>query len=267
MTLDRYVAGKGTPLSGRRFTNIPNVILLGTVGSTNDFAKELIEYLVKEGEGIVPTAVAAERQTDGRGRLGRSWTTPPGASLALSLVVPWPEGPERVRLPIAIGIGLAHGLRDRLGVDVRLKWPNDLYVGRQKLGGILVEARALDDEEGFAIVGVGLNLTASRAELDAAGLPEATSLLLAGVSAEALQGEAPLITALEVLDEALGDPSDAIPEDFATVALHNVGDPITVTRDDGTVTGSYLGVTEDGMLRLDTGTGEETVVSGDVTLF
>ncbi|HKC25456.1 MAG TPA: biotin--[acetyl-CoA-carboxylase] ligase [Thermoanaerobaculia bacterium] len=264
----RYAEGRVTPFGGRRFKGIENVILFEEVGSTNEVSKGLVEWILNESESLAPTAVVAAEQTAGRGRAGRTWTSPGGSSLAVSLIVPWPEGPERVRLPVSVGIALARGLTQRLGVDVRLKWPNDLMHGKKKLGGILVEARTGDEGEGFAIVGIGINLTSTRSQLDEAGLPEATSLALSGVPLHALDGEAPLLTLLEVLDDAVTNPVGDLAENFSGVSAHAPGDSLTVTDSGrGPVRGRFLGVTEDGALRLETEGGTETVVTGDVTIF
>jgi BirA family transcriptional regulator, biotin operon repressor / biotin---[acetyl-CoA-carboxylase] ligase len=262
----RYAEGGLAPLGGRRFKHVENLVLLEEVPSTNDVAKGLVEWILNESENLAPTAIIAAEQTAGRGRAGRIWTSPPG-SLALSLILPWPEGPERVRLPIRIGTAVAAGLSRHFGVDIQLKWPNDLLHGRQKVGGILIEARTGEDGEGFAIVGVGLNLSSTRAALDGAGLPDASSLHLAGVPLDALAGEAPLIALLDILDGELDSPAPSLPDAFAAVSAHAPGDALTVS-DRGTAReGRFAGVTEDGFLRLATGDGEETVVSGDVTLF
>jgi BirA family biotin operon repressor/biotin-[acetyl-CoA-carboxylase] ligase len=264
----RYAEGRITPLGGRRFKGIQNIILFEEIGSTNEVAKGLVEWILNESESLAPTIVVAAEQTAGYGRAGRTWTSPRGSSLAVSLILPWPEGPERVRLPVAVGIALARGLTERLGADVRLKWPNDLMHGKKKLGGILVEARTGDEGEGFAIVGVGINLTSTRAQLDDAGLPEATSLALSGVPLHALDGETPLLTLLEVLDDAVTSPVTELSEDFLAVSAHAPGDVLAVTDSGrGPVQGRFLGVTEDGALRLETGSGAETIVTGDVTIF
>ena len=176
------MSGVADPLEGRSFTHIENVIYLPSTPSTNDVAKTIVEKMLAESEDIRPTIIVAGEQTAGHGRMGRSWTPLPGA-LAVSVIVPWPEGPERVRLPVRVGIALAHGLSTAFGLDGRLKWPNDLLVNRRKLGGILVEARANDEGEGWAVIGVGLNVRCKRKDLDARGLRDATSLEDAGVAA------------------------------------------------------------------------------------
>ncbi len=111
-----------------------DVIRLGEVASTQDVARDL----------PVGTAVVADHQTRGRGRLGRCWQAPPGSALLASFVLPFhPLG------SLAAGVAAA----EACGEAVRLKWPNDLLLGGRKLGGILVEA-----DGRRAIVGIGVNL-------------------------------------------------------------------------------------------------------------
>jgi BirA family transcriptional regulator, biotin operon repressor / biotin---[acetyl-CoA-carboxylase] ligase len=257
----------GAPLEGRAFRHIENVIYLPATASTNDIAKAIVEKMLAESEDVRPTIIVAGEQTAGHGRLGRSWVSLP-ESLAVSVIVPWPAGPERVHLPLHAGIALARGLSAAFALDVRLKWPNDLLVGRKKLGGILVEARANDEGEGWAIVGVGLNVKGTRSELDSHGLSHATSLEDAGVPAGKLEGVRPLSALLDILDVPLAEPgTEPLPEAFASVVAHAPGDTLSVQNGGRTVSGVYRGVNADGALRLETAHGEETVISGDVVLF
>ena len=111
------------------------VVRLGSVGSTQDVAREL----------PLGSIVIADHQTSGRGRLDRRWEAPPGAALLVSFVL----APSPV-LSLAAGVAAAEACDPR----VRLKWPNDLLLGERKLGGILVEA-----SRGKAVCGIGINLT------------------------------------------------------------------------------------------------------------
>lgn len=261
------VLGRIVPLGGKRFARLHNLVLVEETPSTNDLAKVIVERMLAESEEILLTVVVAAGQTAGRGRAGRAWVSLPGA-LALSAIVPWPEGPGRVRVPIETGILLARGLSAAFGIDVRLKWPNDLLVGRRKVGGLLVEARANDEGEGWAVVGLGLNVRGTRAELDARGLPDATSLEECGVAPTLLQGDEPLESVLAILDDGAGQPCiDALPEAFSAVSAHAPGDALVVSDGDRTVSGAFGGLTPEGFLRLATGKGEETLLSGDVVLF
>jgi BirA family transcriptional regulator, biotin operon repressor / biotin---[acetyl-CoA-carboxylase] ligase len=154
------------------------VEVLASTGSTN--AGLLARAAAGAPEGAV---LAAEEQTAGRGRLGRSWVSPPRAALTFSLLVrPETVAPARRGwLPLLTGVSVASAVRAAAGVDARLKWPNDVLAGPAKLGGILAEAT------GDAIViGIGLNVSTEPGELPPPGpipggtLP-ATSLRVLGV--------------------------------------------------------------------------------------
>jgi BirA family biotin operon repressor/biotin-[acetyl-CoA-carboxylase] ligase len=266
-TAPRSPLGSRAPFGGRRYPYLSNLLAFEALPSTNDMGKELAERLLADGTELRPTVIVARRQTAGRGRSGRAWTDLGETGLSLSLLLPWPEGPERVRLPVTLGVLLADGLSKRFGLDVRLKWPNDLVVGGKKLGGILVEARAGDDGEGYAIAGLGLNVRATRAELDAAGLPSATSLVVEGVAPERCGPEAVLETVLSILDAGLAAPWPDLPAAFAAVSAHRPGERLTIVDGGRETTGIFLGLTADGFLRLGAEGGEETVLSGDVAAF
>ena len=114
-------------------------------------------------EGLV---LAAEEQTAARGRLGRSWLSPPHAALTFSLLVR-PVGVPPARrgwLPLLAGVATATAVRQVSGLDAVLKWPNDVLLGPRKLAGVLAE------QSGDAVViGIGLNVSTARDELPAAG--------------------------------------------------------------------------------------------------
>lgn len=258
---------KNAPLAGRHFEHIENVVLCDELPSTNDVAKELVERMLGDDSDLPVTAVVTRRQTAGRGRGGRGWVSLGEGAVAVSLVVPWPEGPERVRVPVAAGIALAEGLSRKFGIDVRLKWPNDLVVGKRKLGGILVEARAAADGVGYAVIGVGLNAAADQETLDAARLPGATSLALEGVLPADVAGDSALVSVLEILDAAIASPVEDIPAGFERVSAHAVGDRLSVRDGERFSEGRYRGVTADGRLRLEIGGGVETLVSGEIVEF
>ena len=130
-----------------------------------------------EDEGLV---VVAEHQTSGRGRLDRVWVTPPRAALTFSFLVT-PRGVPADRwpwLPLLTGIAVSEAVRRVASVESDLKWPNDVLVADSKLAGILVE-RVEGGRGPAAVVGVGLNVSSSRAELPVA---TATSLALEGAA-------------------------------------------------------------------------------------
>lgn len=110
----------------------------------------------------VPRLLVAERQTAGRGRLGRAWQSWPGASLTFSLAWPW-HGASLTGLSLAVGAALAQALEPQ-GRRLGLKWPNDLRLDEAKLGGILIETVLQGDRVQAVVVGVGLNVAEPEAD-------------------------------------------------------------------------------------------------------
>jgi BirA family biotin operon repressor/biotin-[acetyl-CoA-carboxylase] ligase len=147
-----------------------DLVVVAETGSTN--ADVASAARGGAAEGLV---VVAERQTAGRGRLGRVWESPARAGIAASVLLR-PDGIDPARygwLPLLAGVALAEGVRRVAEVDAVLKWPNDLLVGGRKCAGILAEVA----EPGAVVIGFGLNTTLRVPELPG---PEATSLALAG---------------------------------------------------------------------------------------
>ena len=147
------------------------VEVLRATGSTNAVVAE--RALAGEPPGLV---VVAESQTAGRGRLDRSWVSPPRAGLTLSVLVRPDLPPVRWPwLPLLTGLAVATAVREQAELDAVLKWPNDVLVGGRKVCGVLAEV----PEAGAAVLGIGLNVTTRAEELPVA---TATSLALAGAA-------------------------------------------------------------------------------------
>jgi BirA family biotin operon repressor/biotin-[acetyl-CoA-carboxylase] ligase len=127
--------------------------------STNNRARELVEAGAPGG-----TVVTAREQTAGRGRQGRVWTAPEGKALLYSAVLR-PLDERHLLLPLSVPLAVcaaAEALRP--AVECMVKWPNDVWLEGRKLGGILIEARPQD---GWAVIGVGLNLSIAPEEFPA----------------------------------------------------------------------------------------------------
>lgn len=156
------------------------------LGSTNDRAAVWI------GEGAPHGAVVtADAQTEGRGRRGRAWASPPGENLYASVVL----RPDVVRRDFgAIGLAVAVGIADGLPIDVELKWPNDLMVRGRKLGGILCESRWLGARPDV-VVGFGINVHQRVFDGDIAAI--ATSLALCDAAASRVDVLARVLSTLE----------------------------------------------------------------------
>jgi BirA family transcriptional regulator, biotin operon repressor / biotin---[acetyl-CoA-carboxylase] ligase len=119
--------------------------------STNARARELVEAGAPHG-----TVVTAAEQTAGRGRLGRTWTAPPGKALLYSAILR-PLDERHLLLPLAVPLAVCETAEElEPAIECQVKWPNDVWVEGRKLAGVLIEAKPQD---GWAVIGVGLNLS------------------------------------------------------------------------------------------------------------
>lgn len=134
---------------------VPTVFWYPSVTSTNTVAAALADAGAPEG-----TMVVADAQTAGRGRQGRSWSSPAGAGLYMSIILR-PSSDQAARVTIVAGVAMAEGIRAATGLGVQVKWPNDLYVGPRKLGGILAESAAARDGSTSVVLGCGINVRSS----------------------------------------------------------------------------------------------------------
>lgn len=132
-----------------------------TTTSTNDVAKELARQGTEEG-----TVVVTEEQTKGRGRLGRAWQCPPRAGLCFSVVMYPRVNPMEVsQFTMLAAVAVVRAFRRSLGIDARVKWPNDVYIDGLKVCGILAEMTAEADRVKFLVLGIGVNVNQTREEL------------------------------------------------------------------------------------------------------
>lgn len=256
--------------------------------STND---ELVR-LGRTGVGA-GTVVTADAQTRGRGRQGRAWHSPPGENLYLSVLLRPPLAPHRAPL-LCLAAGLAlfdavtdllseHGGRD--AVDLRLKWPNDLLARTKteaqagapyrKLGGILTELFGSAGSIDFVVIGVGCNV-ASRSF--PSGVPGTSLELLYPPLSLAATPRAPLTRSLAErflaalaawYERYLSDGNEAITAPFAAAAGLGPEHPLLRVQsghEDTPRVGVPIGLGPAGELLLQTATGIERVLSGDVEM-
>jgi len=236
-----------------------------STGSTN--ADLLARALAGEPEGVV---LAAEEQTAGRGRMGRTWTSPPYAALTFSLLLnPAVPPARRGWLPLLAGVAVAAAVTEATGVQARLKWPNDVLAGtvlagEAKLAGILAEAAG-----DAVVVGIGLNVSTEPAELPGPGpgaLP-ATSLRAAG--ATALNREELLLAILSWFErwyqawrQAGGDPDHSgLREEYVSKSA-TIGRPVRAELPGGqALSGPAVGVDSGGRLLVRVSPGSEVPVA------
>ena len=228
------------------------------IGSTNDRARALLA--APDGEGV---AVVAERQLQGRGRRGRTWASPPGLNLLISIGL-------RPRLRAADGwqLGQAAALAVRAAcavvAPVDVKWPNDLVDSDgRKLGGLLVETSVDGEALSEAVVGIGLNVNWRVADMPADLAGTATSLAeLTGADLDRAELLARLLADLE--DEVSALESGRSPLDRYRAACRTLGSLVEVDLRGRVVRGIATDLDPVGALVLATDDGPVTVTSGEV---
>jgi len=223
-----------------------------SLASTQDRAREL------GGSGSGPLVVVADEQTAGRGTHGRSWLAPAGQGLLASWLFR-PAPAEPALFVLLAGVAMARAL-DGLGVTgARLKWPNDVEVGRNKVAGALAHATT-DGEGGSLVLGIGVNVHQRREDFAPDLRERATSLALAGHTMDRL---ALLVRLTRELDR-VAEPSErglALDEWRRRATL--LGQRVEVLRDGRTAArGIARDIADDGALIV----GDERIAAGEVRL-
>ena len=271
--------GSGTPLKIRPLvwraiesalcgqTIGQRIVYRASTGSTNDDAKALAAAGEPEG-----TVILADEQTAGRGRAGKSrWITPAATSIAASILLRPSLAPDRLGLLAMIaGLAAVAAVRQTTGLDVSLKWPNDVLAGDRKVGGILVESGLGASGIAFAVIGIGLNGNLRAADLGS--LPDAAvgPTTLFEATGRSIEREALLIALLQALDaryaQLIAGGSTTLLRDYRA-ALSTLGQPVTVTGAGTTTHGTAEDVTDSGalILRLPNGSRCE-LAYGEVTV-
>lgn len=214
-----------------------------------------------DGAGAVEdTIVVADHQTAGRGRLDRSWDTPPGSALTFSAVVdPGLADHDWPLLPLAVALAVADGVRRAAEVPIELKWPNDLLIGDLKVAGILLErvASAADAARALAVIGIGINVGLRAEDLP---VPTATSLSIAGSDVDRASVFAEVVPALGTVLDSLRSGPAAVLERYRT-ECSTIGREVAVHLPDGEVlTGLATGLDRNGRLVV----ADRAIGAGDV---
>ena len=170
LTRDTIHSTLSTTWLGRR------IELFDCLPSTNREAAQFAQAEVEHG-----TVVVADSQTAGRGRLSRTWFSPPGANLYCSIILRVMRPPERLTewlswLPLISALAAAEAIEQVSSIHVSVKWPNDLLISERKVGGILCESGTGSRSDPFQIIGIGINVNVDHEDWPADLLDSSTSI-------------------------------------------------------------------------------------------
>lgn len=218
-------------------------------------------------EDIHGVALFAETQTAGRGRLGRVWVSPPKSNIYLSLG--WRTGLEPLELAglsLAVGCTIGEGLERNFGLKMQLKWPNDLYLGGKKCGGVLIDLVQSSNQDWTIVVGVGLNVAMPNSggnDIDQPwtdlGSHSAVPLTRNEVGGQLLGALVPLLSSWQVGAFSQWRESWSRRDLMA-------GHQITVQQGNHSISGRADGVDHSGALRVVTNEGLTVVQSGEASM-
>ncbi|MBW8011371.1 MAG: biotin--[acetyl-CoA-carboxylase] ligase [Chloroflexi bacterium] len=238
---------------------------LESVGSTNDIAAN---WVVEKAKNL--SLVVANEQTEGRGRSGRAWFTPPGSALAFSVIIhiDGNHSPKMVgRMPGLGALAVCEALEESLKLKPAIKWPNDVLLDGKKVSGVLVEAQWLGESLEALIIGIGINIATS-------SIPSAKILDFPATSIESVLNNKPVdrVSLLEnILKKLLYwrerlEHSDFIDAWQKRLAYNNQWVQI-ISDDQSTFDGLVGGLDEQGRLMLLKRSGEEiSLHSGEIQL-
>jgi BirA family biotin operon repressor/biotin-[acetyl-CoA-carboxylase] ligase len=246
-------------LNGRRFGS--KIFTFETIDSTNNCARALAACWAEEG-----TLVFAERQTAGKGRLGRSWLANPYENLTFSLILRPALPPEALNLlPLYAAVAVAEAIEHETGLSVECKWPNDLLIGGKKSAGILLEGSLKEEGLDYVVLGIGVNVNQTSFPDDISS--RATSLKLqAGKEIDRIHLLREILRTLEIHYSAIIKKGfhNILPLWLTRTTMINR--EISVTQDGTVISGVVKGLSPEGALILDAGGTEKTLFAGDVTI-
>ncbi|MBF0492961.1 MAG: biotin--[acetyl-CoA-carboxylase] ligase [Deltaproteobacteria bacterium] len=237
------------------------ILILDQIDSTNSEAQRLIS----EKKMPPPLVIFAESQTQGRGRLDRKWESPAYQNLYLSLVIELPSQNLLAQNTLICGIALLESLLPLVPQGLQLKWPNDVLLNKKKVAGILSELVLNIGQPAKLIIGVGINVNAGPKDFSETLSNKATSLKIefskdfnrAEIAGRFL---ASFFSAFEEYFQTGFAPFREKWEGYAKPW----GTRVSVEEAELRYEGTYLGLNKEGYLRVQTATGENLVIAGDV---
>ena len=236
------------------------------IDSTQDFAEQIASDKREDG-----TIIIAERQTSGKGRLSRKWMSPKGGIWFSLIIHPKFDVSSSTLVPIASAVALSKSIKSVLGVETKVKWPNDITMNGKKVAGMLVDASFQANNIDYLILGIGINF-----DIDTKKLEKRLSKTPNFYGINSLRKKddktPPKLLVKEFLSQLEknlsqldnGEKSKIIKE--WTKRAVGIGKKITINTSDGKISGISRGIDNDGALKLKTPKEMKKIFVGDVVL-
>jgi BirA family biotin operon repressor/biotin-[acetyl-CoA-carboxylase] ligase len=242
-----------------RLRTLESVAIIPRVSSTNLVARRIVHECIENELSLPQAIIVAREQLAGRGRNERTWSSPAGKGIYATALLTRATH-ELPLLPLEIAVTVASYLHDVFGIDARVKWPNDVYAAGKKIAGILIEAR-IQEERAYLSIGIGVNVepVADESRPNSVSIRQLTARDFRGL-------DEATVAFIEHFDERLSRPvdRDSIIAEWRKLSIHNPGDRLTCVLPERTISGTWIGIAEDG--RALVRRGEETIAisAGDI---
>lgn len=245
--------GLETSRIGRR------IYYFDSIDSTQTYATEIASES-KDGDVVI-----AQKQTRGRGRMNRRWVSPDGGIWLSVILRPKSDSSLATMLPFAASVALADAIERILGVNVGLKWPNDILVNRKKAGGILVDVSLTSNQIDYAVIGVGVNFA-----IQAKRVEQAIKDTSSGVASLDSKNQRPVGLVQEFFKD-LECTLDTLGNDGGKDVLYRwvkrsttIGRNIVLNTTEGRIQGSAVRIDPDGALVIKQRNKIHRVLAGDI---
>ncbi len=244
-----------------RLHTLESLAIIPRVSSTNLVARRILEECLDNELSLPQAIIVAREQFAGRGRNERLWSSPAGKGIYATTLLTRPAS-ELGLVPLEIANAVATFLRDRFGIDAKIKWPNDVMAGGRKIAGILIEARVQDDRV-HMLIGTGVNVEPVQHESrpNAISIVEVATRTYGGI-------EDATVAFIEHLDARLTRKfvRQEVLDEWRRLTIHKEGDAISSVIGVRTISGTWRGIDDHGRALIRTETEIIPISAGEIIL-
>jgi BirA family biotin operon repressor/biotin-[acetyl-CoA-carboxylase] ligase len=250
--------GLKTNLIGKR------VYYFDSIDSTQNYALKIASNPKENGSVII-----AQRQTKGKGRMGRKWVSPAGGIWMSIIIHPEFDVSVATLFPIASSLALAKAIQKTFDITPKLKWPNDVTINGKKLAGMLIDASIESERVKTLVLGVGINFNVDSSTIEKNIKKTANFYGVTALTKNTSESPIPLVQMflyeLEKVYFELNNGKIKRIIDQWTKLSSNIGKTVTITTPDGNITGKSLKIDDDGALVIKRKTKNQRILAGDIS--